>query len=87
MTLVQLFFGFLLCKGVANKRNTLFVTSLEKCSFQVHLINSKNVKRKVQSIKYADAVADILDWVENPEDEEDFELETNKIPDEIDNDE
>ena len=31
-------------------------------------------------------MADILDWVENPGDEEYFELETNMIPDEIDND-
>lgn len=31
-------------------------------------------------------MADILDWVENLGDEEDFELETNKIPNEIDND-
>ena len=36
------------------------------------------------SKRKADAV---LDWVENPEGEEDFELQTNKIPDEIDSDE
>ena len=47
----------------------------------------KMSKRKAQSISYADAVADILDWVENPKGEEDFQLETNKIPDEIDSDE
>ena len=44
----------------------------------------KMSKRKAQSISYADAVTDILDWVENPKGEEDFQLETNKIPDEID---
>ena len=47
----------------------------------------KMSKRKAQSISYADAVADILDWVENPKGEEDFQLETNKIPDEIDSNE
>ena len=30
-------------------------------------------KRKTQSTSYVDVVADILDWVENPEGEEDFE--------------
>ena len=32
-------------------------------------------------------MADILDWVGNREGEEDFELETNRIPYEIDSDE
>ena len=40
-------------------------------------------KRRVQTISCADAMADILDLVDNLEGEEDFELETNKIPDEI----
>ena len=40
-------------------------------------------KARVQSISCADAMADILDLVENLQGEEYFELETNKIPDEI----
>ena len=41
--------------------------------------------RKAQSISYAHVVAGILDWIENPEGE-DFELETNRIPDERNSD-
>ena len=43
----------------------------------------KTSKRKAQSKSNGDAVADILDWAESLEREEDFELETNRIPYEI----
>ena len=39
----------------------------------------KMSKRKVQTVFYDDAVADILNWVENPDNEENFELETNRF--------
>ena len=38
-------------------------------------------KTKVQTVSYDDAVADILNWVENPDNEENFELETNRFSD------
>ena len=38
-------------------------------------------KRKVQTVSYDDAVADILNQVENPDNEENFELETNRFSD------
>ena len=41
----------------------------------------KMSKRKVQTVSYDDAVADILNWVENPDNEENFELETNRFSD------
>ena len=36
-------------------------------------------KRKAQTVSYDDAVTDTLDWVENPDNDENFELETNRF--------
>ena len=36
-------------------------------------------KRKAQTVSYDDAVTDILNWVENPDNDENFELETNRF--------
>ena len=41
-------------------------------------------KRKIQTVTYDDAVADILNWVENPDNDENFELETNRFSDDSD---
>ena len=41
-------------------------------------------KRKVQTVSYDDAVADILNWVENPDNDENFELETNRFSNDSD---
>ena len=41
-------------------------------------------KRKAQTVSYDDAVADILNWVENPDNDENFELETNRFSDDSD---
>ena len=41
-------------------------------------------KRKAQTASYNDAVADILNWVENPDNGENFELETNRFSDDSD---
>lgn len=49
-------------------------------------MRKRKKKGKAESASYADAVADILEWVENPEGGRDFELERNRIPDEIDSD-
>ena len=36
-------------------------------------------KRKAQTVSYDDAVTDILNWVEIPDNDENFELETNRF--------
>ena len=41
-------------------------------------------KRKAQTASYNDAVADILNWAENPDNGENFELETNRFSDDSD---
>ena len=41
-------------------------------------------KRKCQTVSYDNAVADILNWVENPDNDENFELETNRFFDDSD---
>ena len=41
-------------------------------------------KRKAQTASYNDAVADILNCVENPDNGENFELETNRFSDDSD---
>ena len=41
-------------------------------------------KRKVQTVSFDDAVADILNWVENPDNDENFELETNRFSNDSD---
>ena len=41
-------------------------------------------KRKAQTASYNDAVADILNWVENPDNGKNFELETNRFSDDSD---
>ena len=42
------------------------------------------LNRKAQTVSYDDVVADILNWVENPGNDEDFELETNRFSDALD---
>ena len=42
------------------------------------------LNRKAQTVSYDDVVADILNWVENPGNDEDFELETNRFCDALD---
>ena len=44
----------------------------------------KMLNRKAQTVSYDDVVADILNWIENPGNDEDFELETNRISDALD---
>ena len=46
--------------------------------------NSKNVKEKSSNCTYDNAVVDILNWVENPDNDENFELETNRFSDDLD---
>ena len=41
-------------------------------------------KRKAQTASYNDAVAIILNWVENPDNGKNFELETNRFSDDSD---
>ena len=41
-------------------------------------------KRKAQTASYNDAAADILNWVENPDNGKNFELETNRFSDDSD---
>ena len=41
-------------------------------------------KRKAQIVSYDDAIANILNWVENPDNDENFELETNRFSDDSD---
>ena len=41
-------------------------------------------KRKAQIVSYDDAVVDILNWVENPDNDKNFELETNRFSDDSD---
>ena len=41
-------------------------------------------KRKAQTVSYDNAVVDILNWVENPDNDENFELETNTFSDDSD---
>ena len=41
-------------------------------------------KRKAETVSYDDAVADILNWVENPDNDKNFELETNRFSDDSD---
>ena len=41
-------------------------------------------KRKAQTVSYDNAVVDILNWVENPDNDENFELETNRFSDDLD---
>ena len=40
--------------------------------------------RKAQTVSYDDAVADILNWVENTDNDGNFELETNRFSDDSD---
>ena len=44
----------------------------------------KMSKRKAQTVSYNDAVADILNWVENPDNDEHFEFETERFSDDSD---
>ena len=37
--------------------------------------------QKAQTVSYDDAVADILNWVENTDNDENFESETNRFSD------
>ena len=41
-------------------------------------------KRKCPTVSYDNAVAHILNWVENPDNDENFELETNRFFDDSD---
>ena len=41
-------------------------------------------KRKVQTVSYDDAVTDNLNWIENPDNDENFELETNRFSNDSD---
>ena len=41
-------------------------------------------KRKAQTVSYDDAVADISNWFENPDNYENFELGTNRFSDDSD---
>ena len=41
-------------------------------------------KSKAQTVSYDNTVADILNWVENLDNDENFELETNRFSDESD---
>ena len=80
--------------------NTFFVellqTALQNCRVMMNMFffrftksgKIKKIikisKRKAQTVSYDDAVADILNWVENPHNAEHFELETNKFSDDSD---
>ena len=74
--------------------NTLFVellqTALPNCSFQVYQKwknkenNKKYQRKKAQTVSYDDAVADILNWVENLDNDENFELETSRFSNDSD---
>ena len=44
----------------------------------------KMSKRKSQTVSYDNAVADILNWVENADNNENFELQTNRFSDDSD---
>ena len=41
-------------------------------------------KRKAQTVSYDDAVTDNLNWIENPDNDANFELETKRFSDDSD---
>ena len=41
-------------------------------------------KRKAQTVSYDDAVTDNLNWIENPDNDANFELEANRFSDDSD---
>ena len=81
-------YSYIFCRVVINR-------ILKLSSYRKHVLSKftksrkinkvvKRSKRKVRTVSPNDAVADISNWVENPDNDENFELEINRSSDDSD---